>query len=76
MIQFSILFLYSICNGLKQYLHLNVQVDKQTLHAYDVIWVIALLIRKSIQHKSVEYFNIDYIKEGVQKPCLQIRLSK
>lgn len=31
---------------------------------------------KSLELLFKDYFNIDYIKEGVQKPCLQIRLSK
>ncbi|CAF1393101.1 unnamed protein product [Adineta steineri] len=42
----------------QQRLILNDHLDRQTLHAYDSIWVIALLIRASIERNiSIEKFN-------------------
>ncbi|CAF4590511.1 unnamed protein product, partial [Rotaria sp. Silwood2] len=36
---------------LQKHLRLNDYLDRQTLHAYDTIWVIALLIQASIKHQ-------------------------
>ncbi|CAF4926947.1 unnamed protein product, partial [Rotaria sp. Silwood1] len=36
---------------LQKHLHLNDHLDRQTLHAYDAIWVIALLIQASIKQQ-------------------------
>ncbi|CAF1199983.1 unnamed protein product [Rotaria sordida] len=44
---------------LQKHLHLNDHLDRQTLHAYDAIWVIALLIQASIK-KQIEIEKFTY----------------
>ncbi|CAF3410764.1 unnamed protein product [Rotaria socialis] len=42
---------------LQKTLHIKTPLDRQTLHAYDAIWVIALLIRTSVEHNiSIDEF--------------------
>ncbi|CAF4025967.1 unnamed protein product, partial [Rotaria sordida] len=49
-------------NQLQQELHLKGHLDRQTLHAYDAVWVIALLIRASIDHNiSVDEFTYNSV---------------
>ncbi|CAF3733024.1 unnamed protein product [Rotaria magnacalcarata] len=47
---------------LQQRLHLKTPLGRQTLHAYDAIWVIALLIRTSLQHNiSIDEFTYNSV---------------
>ncbi|CAF1614382.1 unnamed protein product, partial [Rotaria sp. Silwood1] len=47
---------------LQQKLHVNGHLDRQTLHAYDAIWVIALLIRTSLDlNISVDEFTYNSV---------------
>ena len=46
--------IFQTVQDLEEHLRLNGHLDRQILHAFDAIWSIALLIRASIQQRSIE----------------------